>query len=805
MNNEFDYKSPLQGRFGGVRGGVFRNFFCILRRFKMATVLNILGLSVAFAAFMLLIMQVRYEWSYDRFHKQVDCIYRLGIYWPDNGNQVVLSRPLIDRFVASSPHIKEGAITQSWISELFFNIEKGGERKSYKESQYQVSPNFTEVFSFDMIEGERQAMENPGTVMIPESMARKFFQDEPALGKQLLGNGWSVTIGGVYKDFPNNSIVRNLIYKGINPLEGKNEWGHQNYHLYLLLDSPAAADQLINNFWETVNIEEFEVINLSSAELHLTQLPDIYYETDVLFDTQSEKGSRTTVLVLFSISLLIILIAGINFTNFSNAMIPMRMKSINIQKVLGSTDKALRRSILTEAMIICFISFGISLLWVNILSHTRLVDMVNADISFVSANIPIFICTAVLSLVTGLLAGIYPSRLITSFSPALVLKGSFGLSPSGRKLRSVLIGFQFISSFVLTAVALFIYMQNRYMVTSLGFETDQIAIVSTSQKARQNMNLLGDRLKSETAIENVSFAQTLLASKDDYMNWGRGFRDKNITFTVLNVSPDFLQFMDIPLKEGRNFREEDTHTPGGVYIFNETARKQYDLQAEEYITGTEWYACEPALIAGFVDDIKFASFRLAINPMAFYVPPVKDFTPVYAYIKIKAGADIREAVHTIKQTFADIDPEYPVEISFYDTVLDNLYKKEKSIGILIMLFSLIAVFISIVGVFGLVLFDSQYRHKEIGIRKIHGATTGLILAMLNNKYIRLLIVCFIFSIPVSYYAISRWLEHFAYKIPLYWWVFALSFLLITCITLITVTHQSWRIANANPVNSLKTE
>jgi putative ABC transport system permease protein len=771
----------------------------------MATVLNVLGLSVAFAAFMILIMQVSYEWSYDRFHKHVDCIYRLGIYWPDNGNQVVLSRPLIDRFVASSPHIKEGAITESWISDLFVSVEKDGERKNYKESQYAVSPNFTEVFSFEMTEGERTALENPQTVMIPLSMARKFFQDEPATGKQLLGDGWSLTVGGVYKDFPDNSIVRNLVYRGIDPLAGKNEWGWQNYHLYLLLDSPGAGRQLIDNFWETVPIEEFEVIDLSSAELRLTWLPDIYYETDAQFDTLSDKGSRTTVVVLFSISLLIILIAGINFTNFSNAMIPMRMKSINIQKVLGSTDEALRRSIVAEAMLICFLSFGLSLLWVNALSHTRLADMTDADISVIPANIPVFICTAALSLLTGLLAGIYPSRLITSFSPALVLKGSFGLSPSGKKLRNVLTGFQFISSFVLITVAFFIYMQNHYMTTSLGFGTDRIAIANVSRKARQNINLLAGRLKSETAIEKVSFAQSLLAGKDDYTKWGRSFGDKNITFTLLNVSPDFLQFMDIPVKEGRDFREEDAHTPGGVYIFNETARKQYDLQAGGYITGNEWYATEPALIAGFVDDIKFASFRMAVDPMAFHVAPEGKYNPVYAYIKIKAGAGTSDAVYTIKQLFAEADPDYPVEISFYDTVLDNLYKKEKSMGVLITSFSLIAVFISIVGVFGLVLFDSQYRRKEVGIRKVHGATTGLILAMLTNRYARLLTVCFIFSAPVSCYAISRWLENFAYKIPLYWWIFALSFLLISCITILTVTLQSWRIANANPTDSLKTE
>ena len=784
---------------------IIRNFLSVFRRFKMATLLNFLGLSVAFTAFIVLMMQVKYEWGYDRFHQDVDCIYRLGIYRPENGNQVVLSRPLIDEFIASSPHIRNGALIQSLINDTFLSVEQNGERIGFKEPRCFAYPSFAEVFNFEMSEGERLATEHPETVIIPESMAQKFFRGKPALGKQLFGEGWTVTIGGVYKDFPENSIVRNVIYQRVNPTENVDQWRNQNYHLYLLLDSPEAKDELIPNFMANKQPEELVLMSMSNTELRLTWLPDIYYETDALFDTQKEKGSRTTVLVLFAISLLILLIAGINFTNFSNAMIPMRMKSINTQKVLGSSDKVLRWSVLIEAIIICVISFAMSLVWIAYLSHTKLTDLVSADMSF-EANIPVLVLAGVLSLIVGLFSGFYPARLITSFSPALVLKGSFGLSPSGRKMRNVLIGFQFISSFALIIVALFIYMQNRYMVSSpLGFDKDQIAIITTNRQIRENKDLLSNRLKNETAIEDVSFAQMILAGGDNYNGWGRAFRDKNIQFTALQVAPNFLQVMDIPVGDGRDFRTDDIFTPGGAYVFNEAAKHQYNLKVGEYITGNDWISCEPAIIAGFVDDIKFASFRTSMNPMAFYVAPEKNFFPQYAYIKIRAGSDIREAVRIISKALTDIDPDYPVEISFYDTVLDNLYRQEKSLGMLIALFSIVAVFISIVGVFGLVLFDSQYRTKEIAIRKVHGATTGLILALFNNKYIRLLFACFILSIPIAYYAIAKWLENFAYKIPIYWWVFVVAFLVVTLITTTTVTFQSWRVANANPADSIKAE
>ena len=784
---------------------IIRNFFSVLRRFKMATLLNFLGLSVAFAAFIILMMQVKYEWGYDRFHQDVDCIYRLGIYRQNNGNQVVLSRPLIDKFIASSPHIRNGALIQSWVDNTFFSVKQNSERTGYKEPRCFAYPSFAEVFNFEMTEGERLATERPETVIIPESMARKFFPGKPALGEQLLGDGWTVTIGGVYKDFPKNSIVQNVIYQRINPDENVDQWRNQNYHLYLLLDSPEAKDGLIPNFMANQQQEDIDLMFMSEAELRLTWLPDVYYETDARFDTQKEKGSHTTVLVLFSISLLILLIAGINFTNFSNAMIPMRMKSINTQKVLGSSDKALRWSVLTEAIIICLISFAMSLVWIAYLSRTKLTDLVSADMSF-DANIPVFVLAGVLSLIVGLFSGFYPARLITSFSPALVLKGSFGLSPSGKKMRNVLIGLQFVSSFTLIIVALFIYIQNRYMVSSpLGFDTDRVAIITTNPQIRKNINLLSSRLKNESVIKDVSFAQIILASGDSYNGWGRGYRDQDIQFTVLQVAPNFLQLMDIPVKEGRDFRTDDALIVGGMYIFNEAAKHQYDLEVGEYITGNKSISCEPALIAGFVDDIKFASFRTSIHPMAFYVAPEKNFFPQYAYIKIGAGSDIREAIKIINKTLLDIEPDYPVEISFYDTVLDNLYRQEKSLGMLIALFSMVAVFISIVGVFGLVLFDSQYRIKEIAIRKVHGATTVLILALLNNKYIRLLFACFVLSIPIAYYVIAKWLENFAYKIPIYWWVFVSAFLVITFITISTVTFQGWRAANTNPADSIKAE
>lgn len=511
------------------------------------------------------------------------------------------------------------------------------------------------------------------------------------------------------------------------------------------------------------------------------------------------------VFVLFTIAVLIVVIAGINFTNFSNALVPMRIRSINTQKVLGGSDNTLRCAMLVEAVAICLFSFILSLFIVKGMANTWLADMVSGELSL-KANIPLLIGAGVLAALTGLLAGAYPAWHITSFSPALVLKGSFGLSPSGKRMRSLLVSFQYVISFALIIAALFIYLQNHYMLaSSLGFDKEHVAIVELNGQLIKNIEAVENRLEQEVSVQEVSFAEDLLSASDEYTDFGRGYRENNVQFKVFVVSPDFLRLMNIPVISGRDFLQEDSKSVGGVYLFNEAARLQYDLVAGEYITGNEWYEAPPALIAGFIDDIKYASFRTEVAPMAFYVSPAAGYRPRYAYIKIKAGADIRDAVASIRKALTSIDKNFPAEIRFYDTILNNLYKRELSIGWLISLFSLIAVFISVVGVLGLVIFESEYRKKEIGLRKVHGATTSQILLMFNKVYVRILIVCFVLAIPVAYYGVSRWMVYFAYKIPMYWWVYAVAFVVVSVITFLTVTFQNWKTANENPVESIKTE
>jgi len=763
----------------------------------MATALNIAGLSVAFAAFMVIMMQLDYDWNFDKSHPDHDRIYRVEMV-TEKGPWTILARPLADQFISSSPHIVSGSLIYlSFNSDMFFHLPGDASRNNYREPALKVSPNYGDVIEFTMVEGDKDALKTPEHALIPLSLSRKLFQESSAVGKQIKSENTVYTIGGVYKDFPKNTVVGNNIYYPIRHDEHLNDWGNSVFSVFIKLDDPKHATSVVDDF-----NTNFDASNVwwGDFDLRLTAMTDLHYTTDTQFDL-APKASRQSLVVLFTIAFLIILIAGINFTNFSTALSPMRIKSINTQKVLGAMENTLRGSMVLEAVCISFLSFLIAIGLVYLFSISSLASLVNADLSL-SVHVLLIIVTGLISLLTGLLAGTYPAFYITSFSPALVLKGSFGLSPKGRTLRNALISIQFFASFSLIICSIFMYLQNNYMQKSpVGYDKDQLIVTDMPLNMVDKKETLSNQLKSYPGISEVTFSEMLLSSSDQYMDWGRMYRDEKIDFQCLPVDYSFLNVLDIDVVEGRNFRKEDTQNLYGAYIFNEKAKAVYGIELGEKIDGAE--------IIGIMPDIKFASFRTEVVPMAFYVwgtyHYMFGFLNNYAYIKLDAGTDMKAAVANIQSTLESIEPNHLFSIRFFDDVVQNLYENENRLASLIILFSLIAVFISIVGVFGLVVFDSEYRKKEIGIRKVLGSTVREIIILFNKTYVRILTLCFIISAPIAWYAVSKWLENFAYKTPMYWWVYLIAFLVVLLITSGTVTFQNWRAANENPVNSIKTE
>jgi putative ABC transport system permease protein len=782
---------------------IVKNLVSAIRRFKLATTLNVLGLSVAFAAFMVIMIQLNYDFGFDRFHKDYDKIFRLEVSQREQ-TQAVINRPLAELFFESSPHIIAGALVNPWSSEYFFYVENDGIRNYFREQGIMVTPEFTDVFTFDFVEGNSDVLKTPENVLISLSLSRKLFGNEQAVGKQILFSNGFATIGAVYRDFPKNSIIENHIYGAINEHENKNNWENWNYVVYLRVNEASSAEFLFENFKRNFDAKAFFGENFdwdeSGIGVRLTSLPDIHFITDVRFDN-TPKASKQTLMILFAIGIVIIIIAGINFTNFSTALAPMRIKNVNTQRVFGAQLNVIRFAIVFEAIFFSVLSYLVALFLIILFKISPLIQLIDADLSF-GSQLMIFVGTALVALLVGFIAGIYPSLYMTSFEPALVLKGSFGLSPKGRQLRNMLIGIQFVASFALIVGASFMYLQNHFMQNSpLGYHKDEL-IVTNIGRIQEHRDVFANKIRSFAGVEDLTFGESLLSSSDQYMGWGRNYREEQISFQILPVHYTFLDVMGVKITEGRGFRSQDADTQNGAYVFNEIARRRYNMELGTSIdNGGE--------IVGFMDNVKFASFRIETVPMAFYVWGTQNWgrQPNQAYIKLAAGANLRTSMEHIKATIAELTPEYHtfIDVQFFDQVLQNLYEKERATSSLITLFSLLAIFISIVGVFGLVVFDSQYRRKEIGVRKIHGATTMSIIVMFNKAYIKILLICFVIASPLAWYVVNGWLQNFGYKTPMHWWVYLMAFMAVATVTICTVTFQNWKVASDDPVKSIKSE
>ena len=792
---------------------MIRNLLYLFKRFKTAVVLNLFGLTIAFAAFLLIVMQVDYEMNYDAMHSKSGRTFRLEANHGEFEHNAIHCLMFSDAFVNSSAHITDYSYRYPFYGgERYCQIDEvddQGEAKVFKENFQLCLPNISDVFDFHMKEGSVECLSIPGSVLIPESVAKRLFDKQSAIGKRIRmsgSSGWQpvsttiLTIGGVYKDFPGNTTVQNRIYVPMDQLDLlKSSWQMYANEIYVTLDDPLNKEEVLDHFNKTFDFAKSQMGSAQEIALRLTPLKDVYYTHDTTFDF-NPKGHRETNYVLLGIAFLILFIAGINFTNLTTSLIPLRLKTINTHRVLGCSIYKLRAISLIESIVICLISYILALFIVNDLSYTPIANWVDADIRL-SQYKGLILLTALIAILTGCLSALYPAIRSTSYAPALVLKGSFGLSPKGKKVRVALIGFQYTVSIALIIVTLFMGLQNHFMTSSeqLGFNKDQVAIVNLTPEiyAKHKPQYI-QKLKDYPGIEDVAFSVYELSKEDDMIDleYAR-HEDKDVFFKVFYASENFLSVMDIQVEEGRDFTREDLNKAQSDYIINPAAERDFHLHPGDRFNDRT--------VLGVSKDFRFNSCRIASSPFVFALNNDIPNPKLVSYIRFNSKTNLQEAVAHVRETLKEIDPTFPFEISFYNTILNNLYQKEQTLGKLISLFGIMAILISIVGVFGLVLFETQYRRKEIGIRKINGATTGQILLMFNKTYIRIVSVCFIISIPIAWMGTQQWLENFAYKTPLHLWVFIVAFLIILSVTIGTVTFRNWQAANENPVNSVKSE
>ena len=791
---------------------IIRNFTSIFRKFVTANLLNLLGLSLAFASFFVIMTQVNYDQGYNKSFTEHERLFRLtmelGSGMEDYG--VTLPRPLVEQLAAASPHIKGYGIEQCWTNFDQFLV---GDQEYSLNLLYGIH-DFMSVFKPTVICGDLKGLNQLPNIVLPRSEAMRIFGTVHAVGKTLKYkwvDDWIFNVCAVIEDYPENNFLHGICFRGTNDNEGN--YHNWNYQAYIRVDDSAnlpnvitamrkKAIELFKNDFNMKTKQEEEAL-----QVVLTPIADTHFAKDLSKDSPNIKSvSRSSVYLLICFSLLIVVIAAVNFMNFTLAETPLRIRSINTQKVLGASTASLRGSLLAEAVIISLLAFVGAMAMVYLAHDLGLQKLVQGSI-LLQDNLWLVGVTLLISIVVGLLAGAYPSYYVTSFPPALVLKGSFGLSPKGRILRTSLICLQFVVSFMLVIGVGVMYLQS-YLIfhTDYGFDKDEVMVVPTAPDTRNHADAIDADLRKIPGIEGASLAQSVLGSSDRYQTWGRGEGDKHMTFTCVFVDWRFLSVMGIDIVEGRNFRQTD----GDVYIFSESAKKKYPwLDVDKPIND------EDMPVVGFCEDIKYTTLRVDDNqqPIAFVVPSRDgyfkgDFWRNHLLVRVAKGVDKREAKEKVLDVVLKYEHESKPDISdlrYVDDVLEESYRQERLFTQQILLFSLLAILISIIGVFGLTMFESEYRRKEIGIRKVFGSSTKEILMMFWKRYLYILLGCFVVAAPIGYLLGQHWLEGFAVRTAISPLLFVVSFLLITLITMLTVTYQSWKNATENPVNSIKNE
>lgn len=767
---------------------IINNLKQYIKSSKAVFLFNIVGFTVAFTAFFVIAIQVSYDFSYNKNFEKAGQIYLFNRYHHTNGNSYrTINQDLAKDIQAKIPEVKSYCLLQiNPGTEVVVNINDY--KKEYAISFMETTPGFFDVFTPEILSGSIQKIfDEKGKALISEKTAKQIFGETDPIGQIFHVRDSILTVMAVYKDFPENCSLSNGIFTYMQPNVPEN-W---NYYGYFLID-PHNINAVIDkiNSVDILGEETFKhyIENPENkVEFQLPALKDLYLHG-------YNKRIHTT-LSLLVIGIILLLIAFINYTNFAISMAPGRIKNVNIHKIFGIDPIRLRLAIAAEAVLFTIFALALSLVCLHYLKGSGLAANFVADLS-VTENWQIITVTSLTVLLLSVLIGIYPAVYITSFNEAFAMKGSFSLSPKGVILRNSLIIFQFTASIALICISGMIKMQNDYMQNySWGFQKENIAYLLLGN-TKIDAELFGSELKQNGSVIDYTLSWNLPGKIG--MSWGRDFEGKSIDyFTVWPVTPNFLDFFGVKMIAGNNFPDERDREK---IIFNEEFMKVNGFS--EDIIGKEFEGFSPADIVGVVENIHFESLHEPIKPMAFVVfPDKRNYN--FLYVKL-SGNNLPANVAQIEETWKKFTDK-PFDLQFLDTSMNDLYKNEINTGNLISTFGLISVFIAMMGVYGLVLFNTRYKTKEIAIRKINGATEEEILQLLNRNMLRMLLVSFLVAVPIALLVINNWMDRFAYKAPVPWWLFAGSGFLVLLISAVTVSWQSYRAATANPVDSLKTE
>lgn len=788
----------------------------MFRRYRLATLLNLLGLGVAVATFYLFMTQVIYNRTYNHNIHDHEHMYRLEIYgglfgedWGCN-----ICRPFVT-LLKEIPQVKDATYISPYINKT--DVKVGN--RTINVPLINMGKPGIEFFTGKLLSGSSKTCGDGHNVIVSRSTAEKMFGTANAAGKTFEGeNGdgskTTVTIVGVSEDMPDNCTLPNGVYI-CEDERGLNDWSEWSYNIYMLLDdgaNPKKVERAIKlAFMKANGVSEKDEKKFDkevNMKIRITPVDDIYFSGI----GPKDRGNRNLVGVLTVASVFVLFIAMLNLLNFSLSEIPMRMRGINTRRVMGASVGSLRLKMIMENVMFAFVALIIGILLIVAFQRNEsCMKLVSGDIHFAS-HIVLAAIMAVSALVVGALSAVVPAFYSTSFTPAMVLKGSFGLSPRGRRLRMAIMAVQFCLAFALTIYIGVMSSQSSYIFNSdYGFNKNEVFYTWLSEEAQTKKDAVRAELKKLPFVESVGFAQNAIGTSDGYMGWGRGDGDHHMALQVLPCDYEYLRTMQLKIVEGRDFHESDMKT--GAYVLNKTAMAQYKwlVVGDSIGRQSNWGSQSNYNIVGVCNNFKLKSMRCDNSNVAvafiIFGPDMAQWGDRcnQVFVRVAKNQDKIEAKRRIAEVLNKLDGSQKYEMKFLDDDLQQTYVEEFRFISQVKLFAIICIIITIIGVFSLTMFETEYRRKEIAIRKVMGSSVGSVVRLFAMRYALPLVVAFVVAAPVGWWLSNSWLQSFAEHTPIHWWLFPLAFVLVSAVVVITVIIQSWRVATANPVESIKTE
>ena len=780
-----------------------------LLKHKKYSLINILGLAIGFTGFILIIIWVQDELSYDMFHKNSDNTY-LVLRASNNKVSAVTSKMLGPAVKSEIPEI----INETGYSPLpeSFKPFLQYKEKGFEENLALTDARFFEVFSFKFIEGNpHTALDDPNSIVMTERMAEKYFGNSDAIDKSIiltfLGLKKVMKVTGILENIPHNTQFQRDFFLPMDFIKsfGANwdAWQNFNVQTFILTQDKIDRSALEKKILECEN-RNVGNLNLGTTGYSILPLNKMHlYSNNIEFF--SSTGDIKYVYIFSVVAFIILLIACMNYVNLTNAFSLKRTKEIGIKKVVGAKWKDLVYQFYGETLVITIVAFILSLLLVELLLPS-LNNLSGKKLTLGYTNPEFLITILSIMFITSVISGIYPAIFVTRFRPLQILKGKFQNRSDGLNLQKGLVIFQFaLSIAIITCTFIVINQLNFIRNADLGYDKENIIGIRVTGNIFSKYDAFKSKLLSDSDILSISRSEPMdeksLGSTEG-VNWEG--KEKRFSTWLLHVDPDFAKTYRIKMKEGRFYSDQYPSDETSAYVINETAEKEMGFQS---VLGKELKVWgRKGKIIGVTKDFNFSSLHSLIEPVILRIPNSNEENIYYRELSVRVNPhSVGQSLEYIQETWRDFYPDQPFSFYFVDESQNANYFAEQRMSNIFKYFSILAIFIACIGLYGLTAFMIERKTKDIGIHKVLGANVAKIVFMLSKKYLLWIIISNAVAFPVTYYFMNKWLEDFAYRIEISWWIFVLSGGIALLIAILTVGFQAIKAATANPVESLRYE